>query len=81
MSSVDHDTATVHATKREKMTARTASSRTEVLILKFVAFVGIFKSHVLTLTLGAQKFLKIAAMRWISRLSLKHETDKYVIEK
>lgn len=44
MSSVDHDTATVHAAKREKITATIASSRTEVLIVEFVATaVAIFK--------------------------------------
>jgi hypothetical protein len=45
MSSVDHDTATVHAAKREKMTARTVNSRIEVLILKSVAFLTEFSKH------------------------------------
>ena len=47
MSSDDQDTATVHVAKREKTTARTASSRIEVLILEFVvAVAGIFKTRV-----------------------------------
>lgn len=60
MSSDDQETATVHDTKREKMTASTASSRSEVLILEVLRRrMGNFQKHVLTLTSVARKLLKI----------------------
>jgi len=50
MSSDDQETATVHDANRENMTVRTASSRSEVLILPLLCVVcgsldGIFKTQ------------------------------------